>query len=327
MTKKISSSDIKREIDAGEGLGCNPNARYLFQLLAAARGFGDRANKLKGLANEMYVNEATERNTFSTEPRLETDTRNKGDTRLGKLARGHGSFTPMEAKLLHNAFVKVFGYEWGELILPDKLVLGDIRETLREAISRELPWPDGLSIFSTFELLGLADSNVNPKLSFVEAGRFNVMSSGEGENADLFSLETAKRLQAGDRVFLQASEIPEYTKEIFIFIAADTPLETKDSNQHYGILPFGVRTFGGSHTNLFGPKPGSSFKVEAVTGRFCMGLICSSNESQIQDLLPKVQNQARWTMEESQVFLRTIRQQRLDSSSNCTVSICPYVVA
>lgn len=327
MTEKISSDEIKRDADAGKGLGKNPSAKFLFHLLAAVRGHGDRATTLKGIANEVYVNAPTQNNKVSMKPRREADTRTKGDIRLAKLARGSGSFTPREAEMFHTAFENAFGAEWGNLISPKELVLGDARQILRKAIAQGLPWPDNLSSLKVLEILALADEEISPALSIVPTGRFNIMSSSNRENADLFPINEPQTLSPDDRIFLQASNIDSKFKAFFVFVAVDTSMGSKQSNASYEILPFSVRNAPKASSCMLGPTQGDCFVVEPATGLYGLGIVCATERNALEAIFPKSSNPSRWTVQESKAFLHSLRQLRQNNTSQTGVSVVPYRVS
>ena len=328
MPEKLTADEITRAINAGEGLGANPKARYLFQMLASVRGHGPRADKLKGIADEVYVYAPTERNTFSVKPRNPKDTRTKGDTRLAKLARGDGSFVPLEAQHFFEAFVSVMGQEWSSLITPRELVLSDIRDIIRLGNSKGLPWPEEITPLATLEILSLSDSSHAPKVQIIECGSFGIMSGITLSNSDLYTASRDKQLASGDRVMLKAQDIPSNTKEIFVFVAAGQEMNSTNSNSAFGLLSFGLRDFEGASDAYFGPNSGDqdSFLVEAASGRYGLGIVCSSTVGSLSSCLPNNSKATRWTLEDCRDFIKAIRIQRLEQRNPDSVALSTYSV-
>jgi len=326
MTTKINAQEIPLMTNANQNLGKNPKAKYLFHFLAALRGFGERADTLKAIASEMYFEAPTENNKLSFTPRLENDTRNKGDTRLAKLGRGAGSFKVCEAKALHAAFTSLMGAEWGDLVTPEQLVLNDIRVVLRGAIGQGLPWPDGLSVLATLQLLALADEPSSPSLNLLPADKFNIMSGPKRGNSDLYSLAAPQVLTAGDKLFLQATEISDCVSAMLIFIATEEEQGSRHSNEIFGMLTFGARTDWSAGRCLLGPKKGAPFQVEAGSGRYGLGVIAATNVDHLMALFPADKQTGRLTLEECQRFLKRLRRARMDNTNDICVSLLPYDV-
>lgn len=227
---------------------------------------------------------------------------------------------------MHSALVNGFGTEWGRAFPCEELALMSFHEFLTKALTLNLPWPDGkISPAIAMEVIWVSQMGEALTIRPADPIASRLGGNFKSENRQLQSTCSLPKHEPQEKYHLQVRGIKPGVERLFVFEASQEDMAFEGGNETFCGFP--VRLVKPESANItIKADENGSFEFYDIKGGFAFFAVAFPEEWEFQKVFDADPNVERWSRDEFESFIRSIRRLQHEKSGEVRLGWYGYKV-